>query len=280
MWKIDKPLLEEAIDDIRNIISESNGIITINDKPHISYIYRLYERNGGMIDEANNNRCRKEVLDKLESLYSNKTYEGKKFFYIRQALFRSADFCPMCGFGEPSQLDHYMPKSQYQSLSLCRLNLVPVCSVCNNKKRDKEYHLFLHPYYVKFPPNTIFLTANIHVNEHKHIFSWKYSINVKGLETELAEKINSQVSAIKLLSRLQRASNIFLSEQFCCMDFCSDKSLKDFLKSQMNKMIHLYGLNDWRSALLRALLLSSKFKKEEANLFAKMVKPANSGVNV
>lgn len=280
MWKIDKPLLEEAINDIRNIISESGGVITIHDEPHISYIYRLYERNGGTIDQADNNRCRNEVLDKLESMYANKTYEGHKFFYIRQSLFKLTDFCPMCGFGEPSQLDHYMPKSQYQSLSLCRLNLVPVCSICNNKKRDKEYHQFIHPYYVEFPKNVIFLTVNIHVNEHEHILSWKYSIDVRGLGKELGEKINSQVSSIKLLSRLQKASNLFLSEMFCCANFASDESLKDFLKNQMNKMIYLYKQNDWRSALLKALFLSPKFKKEEANQFAKKVKPANNGVNV
>ena len=43
MWKLEKPLLEDAIRDIENIIEESNGDIPPNEEPMLSFIYRLYD---------------------------------------------------------------------------------------------------------------------------------------------------------------------------------------------------------------------------------------------
>lgn len=42
--------------------------------------------------------------------------------------------CPLCGFGQVSTLDHFMPKSFYPYFAVLPLNLVPVCADCNKKK--------------------------------------------------------------------------------------------------------------------------------------------------
>lgn len=279
MWILDKPLLEDAIQDINKIIANSNGVITDNDKPIITFLYRLYDHSNGVIELDDNNRCREAVQNKLYSMYETHTYERQKLYGIRRDLFKLATVCPMCGIGEPSQLDHQMPRSVYKSLSLCRLNLVPLCSVCNNKKRDKDYTNFVHPYYAIFPSGVIFLVANIHVNEHKHIMSWKYTLELGGLNKDLADKVAYQTSVIKLLNRLQKASNTYLSELFCFETFSTDAALKDFLRREMNKMIKLRGNNDWQTTLLRALFMSPKFRKEEANQFANRIRPFNHGAN-
>lgn len=282
MWKLEKPLLDDAIRDIDRIVFHSNNEITNNDKPHIIHIYRLYDRNGGTIHMSDNNRCSKTVQERLYVMYDRKTYEGQDLYYIRKELFKLADICPMCGFGEPSQLDHQMPRDQFKSLSLCRLNLVPICGVCNNKKRNKNPADFVHPYYTDFPNGIIFLVANIHINEHTHKTSWVYSIetNYPQITTDLADKINKQVSHIKLKRRLQQVSNTFIADLFFGHYYSTEKALKTFLQMEMNSKIHLYGLNDWRSTLLSALFYSSKFKKEEANLLTGRITPFNRGVNV
>ena len=280
MWKLEKPLLEDAIHDIEKIIAESGGVISSTERTTLSYIYRLYDRNRGYIQSSDNDKCSTEVQNKLYKMYDRKTYEGQKLYYIRKELFKSADICPMCGIGEPSQLDHQLPRDKYKSLSLCRLNLVPVCGVCNNKKRDKDPVMFIHPYYQDFPNDKIFLVANIHINEKKHIISWKYEFDVRGMDDNLREKIRYQTSVIKFLRRIQKASNSFILEMFCCSTFQSVETLKHFLRNEFNKKIYLYGANDWRTVLLYALFTSPKFGVEEAAYLAGKCKPFNRGANV
>lgn len=279
MWKLEKPLLDDAIRDIKKIIAESGGVISSAEGNTLSYIYRLYDRGQGYIHPSDNDRCSTEVQDTLYNMYKQKTYEGQKLYYIRKELFKLADICPMCGIGEPSQLDHQLPRSIYKSLSLCRLNLVPVCSMCNNKKKDKDSTRFIHPYYQEFPNGKMFLVANIHINEKKHVVSWKYEFDVHGIDDKLREKIHYQASVIKLLRRIQKASNSFVSEMFYCSTFQSPKALKRFLQNEFNKKTHLYGLNDWRTVLLHALFTSPKFGVEEAIYLAGKCKPFNRGAN-
>ena len=280
MWILEKPLLETAIQDIDNIISNSNGVITEVDKIYINYLYRLYNHSNGSITLNDNNRCRYLVQNKLYSMYDTLTYGGKNLYYIREELFKPVKNCPMCGFGEPSQLDHQMPRSVYKSLSLCRLNLVPTCSVCNNKKNNKDYSRFVHPYYAQFPNGVIFLVVNIHIDERTHVTSWKYALELNGLSQDLADKVKYQVSEINLLNRLQRESNNYLSDLFGGLRFSSDTALKEFLRDKMNDSLSRYKINDWRSALLRALYNSSKFKKEEAHELSNRRRPLNNGANV
>ena len=56
-----------------------------------------------------------------------------------------------------------MPKADYKSLALCRLNLVPMCYECNNTKSNQPYREFIHAYYTELPANVDFLIADIGV---------------------------------------------------------------------------------------------------------------------
>lgn len=282
MWTLEKPSLNDALRDIHHIIEQSNGVISQTDTSSIIYAYRIYDRNGGKITSADNMKISQTVQNKLYDMYDTKTYERQNLYYLRKDLFKLADICPMCGVGEPSQLDHQMPRCDYKSLSLCRLNLVPLCGVCNNKKRAKDSNDFIHPYYAKFPKNVVFLVADIHINERTHKMSWVYKIetNATGISTELSEQINKQAAAIKLIRRLQKASNNYLADLFCKCNFFSDEALKSFVQIEMNKAIYRYGRNDWRSTLLCGLFSSPKFKTEEVNEFAVHVTPVNRGANV
>lgn len=59
--------------------------------------------------------------------------------------------CPLCGVGQVSTLDHYLPKGRYPQLSVVPLNLIPACKDCNSGKgvaiafcaEDQS----LHPYF-------------------------------------------------------------------------------------------------------------------------------------
>lgn len=58
--------------------------------------------------------------------------------------------CPYCNFGEQWEQDHYLPKSTFPEFTLYAANLVPICKVCNGKKKTR-YHakgerLFLYAF--------------------------------------------------------------------------------------------------------------------------------------
>lgn len=267
MWILEKPSLEQAIEDIKKIIEKSNDKITIKDGAILAYIYRLYNRNGGIISEADNNRCDTIVQNKLYSMYDYCTYKNRGLYYIRKELFNANKVCPMCGYNESSQLDHQMPRSTYKSLSLCRLNLVPLCGVCNNKKHNKDPRMFVHPYYAQFPSGVIFLIVNVCINIREHKMSWKYNFDFRGIKKDLADKIEYQANAIQLIDRLQQMSNTYLLDLFCNQFFTTDIALKSFLQFHLNKCISLYGPNDWRTAFIRALYMSPSLGKEEVENF-------------
>jgi len=59
--------------------------------------------------------------------------------------------CPLCGHGQVSTLDHYLPRSSFPALTVLPINLIPACGDCNKLKRDflpsTQEELSLHPYY-------------------------------------------------------------------------------------------------------------------------------------
>lgn len=64
--------------------------------------------------------------------------------------------CVLCFQREVDALDHYLPRSEHQELSVAPDNLIPVCSKCNRTSAkgthdpDEYVDQLLHPYYDDF----------------------------------------------------------------------------------------------------------------------------------
>lgn len=60
--------------------------------------------------------------------------------------------CPFCGgIGEPNELDHFLPKSDFGYYSIFPYNLIPICKDCNQKYKKTFYPIeknnqLIHPY--------------------------------------------------------------------------------------------------------------------------------------
>ena len=64
--------------------------------------------------------------------------------------------CPICGGkGGITELDHYLPKSEYPTLCVNPNNLIPICDSCNKEKKNKKYSVEegmpLHLYVDRLP---------------------------------------------------------------------------------------------------------------------------------
>ena len=280
MWILEKPLVQDAINDIAKVISSSGSQINASTKKQLILLYKLYDRNNGTITETDDERINETDREILYNLY-NKTYENQKLYYIRKALMKMVTVCPMCGIQPPSELDHQMPRSKYKSLSVCRLNLVPVCGVCNNKKNAKEPKDFIHPYYDHNLTGIPFFLIEIHSNTTTHRMSWKFSINEQIISDKiLVNKVKNQMGVIRLERRLYKETNNLLSEFLFGAENWSQKTLDEMLNHEYKKSLQLRGMNDWHTVFFNALKTSPAFGIDEAKEYIKRhVKPFNNGVN-
>jgi len=279
MWILEKPLIDEALNDVTRIIAESDGKLADADGILLNRLYRTYDRQGGTISEQQNDALGKSARKVLYGLY-DKTQEGHRLSYIRTQLFKSVDICPMCGIQPPSQLDHQMPRSKYESLSVCRLNLVPICGVCNNKKRAKEASAFVHPYYDHELQDLPFFVIEVHSSPVTHRMSWKFSINEQVIgSATLAEKISTQVGVVKLFRRLYKETNHVLSHLLYGAENWSEESLNIILRHEYESYRYRLGTNDWHTVFIKALIDSPRFSLQEAKVYAQRIAPVNRGVN-
>lgn len=97
MWRLGKPALDSALQDIDKIIRASGNRLDDTIKPKMQYVIRMYDQNKGSIASSVLNRFTCDEGDLIHNMYGSKTYEGQELYYIREELFNGVDLCPLCG---------------------------------------------------------------------------------------------------------------------------------------------------------------------------------------
>lgn len=117
------------------------------------------------------------VKDAYKDKFSNKKVEDARDYYDRildEGKRAARGACPFCEITPPSELDHYLPKSDFPVLALTPANLVPICSECNKLARKGDYvpgnydDALFHPYFDRLP-ETAWLRAEIHFEEDPYV---------------------------------------------------------------------------------------------------------------
>ena len=74
-----------------------------------------------------------------------------RIYYEKLRYPTGSDKCPFCGQRPSSTLDHYLAKSDYPTIVVSPVNLVPACKDCNFVKNNsfptKSEEETLHPYF-------------------------------------------------------------------------------------------------------------------------------------
>lgn len=261
MWILKKPDLTEAKKDIKVVVRHCNSL-NDDDRVLLEQLYDDYNNGGGEVTRQQllPLDSKKEVIKQQYAKTIGKLSgrcQDNHLVNMRTDLLHGVHKCPYCSINEPEQLDHYMDKSRYGQLAVCRLNLVPLCCKCNNSKRDLPYSDFVHPYYQSFPDADI-LVADCKIVRNNVVVSWGIDRDVLGDE-ELADRIESQMKHIQLLPRLQKAMIEFLSQSFGSFNGSEDDELKECLGLLLRSTSSCYGRNDWRTALIRGLIKCPQF---------------------
>lgn len=251
MWTIpDKPTLRKALNDAAKTVSHCRSLDAA-DQAKLETLYRTYDAKEGRLDNADLTPLEGKK-DEIKKHYS-KTYGKGELAYIRKELMKDIERCPMCSILPVTDLDHFWNESQYGQLAVCRLNLVPTCGKCNKKKTNSSPDEFVHAYYQQFPAGVIFFKATCKIVKGYVVPS--FSIDGAGLgDAVLTRRLTSQVTEIKLKNRLRAATKEYLRVLFQETKFTTDRTLSAFLKRTVMNLTLEYGLNDWRTALVRGLI--------------------------
>lgn len=120
-----------------------------------------------------------EADDELRDLYKRtmvrKGGPGRATYDLLR-LSAAGGICPLCGHGNVSTLDHYLPKESYADFTILPSNLVPACSDCNRAKhRFFPAHAaeqLLHPYFDRLPEG-VWLRATVAYETNTPILAFK-----------------------------------------------------------------------------------------------------------
>ena len=250
MWLIeDPPTLRKAMNDAVKTVAHCRALDAA-DQAKLLKLYKEYDSKKGRIDAADLVPLDRKKVD-IKKQYP-KTYGKGILSNIRKDLMKDIERCPMCSLLPVTDLDHFWNQNSYGQLAVCRLNLIPTCGTCNVYKSDSSSNLFIHAYYEQIPSGVVFLNANCKIVNGYVIPA--FSINGTGLcNPILTQRLIEQIVQVHLKNRLRAASKEYMRKLLQGTTFTSDAALKSFLKKEESEKTRDYGLNDWRTALIRGL---------------------------
>lgn len=252
MWKVLKPNLSDALSDVD--LLENLGIVPTSEVGKIKRLVKQYDSQDGQVTDAQHSLINRPVAARIHKAYEvDKLYNQKKPFHpVRLELYEKVSRCPYCSTGTGDDtLDHYMSKSDYHAMSMCRLNLVPCCWKCNGTKNTKPYSDFVHPYYGNFPEGVEFFCADISLIGGIVIFQFR--VVGTHLSSNLYSKLTTQINHLRLNERLRKSGIEFLRNAVIGQ-LNNIEAIHASIPLMYKKTVENYGLNDWRTALVRGMM--------------------------
>ncbi|MDH1511347.1 HNH endonuclease [Pseudomonas mosselii] len=230
-------------------------------------IYDRYDADQGVASNAlKGNGFPQALIDALDGAF-DKTQEKRKLYPLRQRLFEGVDLCPICGITPPVELDHFLPRSEFKPLAIYPRNLVPLCHACNHTKlagfgdQDDEAARFLHAYF-DIIPDEQFLQADIEIQQGALTVSFKISVDAD-LPEGYANRLNRQMSSLKLNDRYEREVNSYISSHAVALhlqyNVGGQDCVRSFLELQARYEVRQFYRNHWRPTLLYSLSRYDEF---------------------
>jgi len=269
VWILPPPDVADVDAQLTKALTYANGVpvyaLSPVERAALLVVYQAYDNLLGQPDPSLTPAILAACRGHIREGYSQ-VQIGGRLAELRAALLASTDVCPYCGFGEPTELDHYLPKTQYDELAVYPRNLVPCCGPCNNAKRTIIPGVppgpgLIHAYFQELPDaefmraDVVFAAGALDVT---------FRIDSAELTPALAAMLQFQLVRLKLNDRYPRQINKFLSEQRTAMVMFKENglppaALSSYLLRSASSLAENFGRNDWRPALLGALADSADF---------------------
>lgn len=269
MWTLPQTDVTDVDEQLTTALTYANGTpiysLSPAEREAVRAVYQAYDAMLGQPDPSlmppELAACRSHIRDGYGQVQI-----GGRLAGLRASLLASTDVCPYCGFGEPTELDHYLPKTQFEELAIYPRNLVPSCGPCNSAKRTIVPEAssdpgLIHAYFQELP-DAEFMYADIDFDDGA--LDVTFRIKFLPRDTPLAAMLEFQLNRLKLHQRYRRQINKFLFEQRTAIVQFKERGLPpaelaSYLRRSAASLADNFGRNDWRPALLRALAASEGF---------------------
>ncbi|WP_324832101.1 HNH endonuclease signature motif containing protein [Pseudomonas saxonica] len=269
MWRLNTPNIEITDRELLTALTLVNGNpvypISDNQRQRIRELYQEYDNNSG--NPHDNLKGEDIVLDLRQAIhdaYGSQVQIRGRLEDYRDKIKLNAECCPYCGFGAITDLDHHLPRSTYKAHAIYARNLIPSCSACNNLKRAKAGDTpdtqFSHVYFGQVPQE-VFLVASATANISGLVVT--YSIQkTPNLNVDEFQRLKYQFSALNLNDRYVSQVNIHIGSLRTSIELMAvhgENALRSYLQQCYEQSRQDFGMNHWRSALLKALTESDEF---------------------
>ncbi|NDI98721.1 hypothetical protein GWA97_06505 [Flavobacterium sp. LaA7.5] len=258
-----------ALDELDVALKYANGTYKYElESEELDIIKKIYEKYDASQAKADDDfksiLLQKATNDALQEAYNEIQIKGR-LSTLRNTLLLAIDKCPYCGIVVPDELDHYLPQSIYQAISVYSRNLIPICHKCNNAKRiaingvTKTYY---NAYYQIFPKKTFFI-ADINFIAPSLIIDFR--IDSTDLDEDLRDKLDFQFSRTKLNEKLIKEAHTFINDNKAAIEMVfegdNDNGVKNLFLKQHKDFLNSYGINYWKTSLVYSLSNCEPFCK-------------------
>lgn len=230
--------------------------------------FQIYEENKESLENINeykgiNEEQKEALLDCYKrSGYLENSVIQKSIKDIQEAHHKEK--CPYCRINTPNTIDHYLPKDDFPEFAFLPINLIPCCSICNERKgtrwKDDNSRFFLNYYFDKITQDK-FLYINLEYKKDnlKFTSSINYYLDVANIDDDHnSDIIISHFDKLNLLERydkliMEEISNIYT------MIIKNNYPIDNYritIDMQYNTFKDVYGENHWKTALYKAILES------------------------
>jgi hypothetical protein len=240
-------------------LSESRGAETADLlRSATRNVFRAYDRYLERSADASRIRRLRANKDTLAALESNYELLRSRTGY-GELLEVTNGRCPMCGFGEASTLDHYLPRSVYPEFSVLALNLLPACARCNLLKGHAvgrtPSEQFLHCFFHQVPSIPL-LVCNVDVRPGTLLVEFRIR-PIRRIDPDILARVSSHFHRLHLANRFRRETLNEIGDRRATFDtFVGNGNhiaLRHRLRDEARGFLRTLGPNHWKTALYSAL---------------------------
>ena len=244
----------------------------LNIKNDVYIAYRKYESalNNNNLENLKSTTLFQTNKDALNSMYSFENKELKK--YMNEIMTNNNnqdDECPICQIDTISCFDHFVPKEDYPEFSINIHNLIPSCSICNNKKRKyflkNNKRMFINIYIDKIPSDKRFLYLKYDEN-NVPVFNIN---NLDNMDIDLYNRLNYTFTKLLILKRYNKRMYKeiqILNKTFRKMNILPKARIKRIIKQRISENEIKFGPTHWETLLYKELV-------DNNNLFEFIINP-------
>jgi len=173
-------------------------------------------------------------------------------------------YCPLCGVGRVSTIDHYLPRDVYPEFSILADNLVAVCHFCNWRKGTRcgftSGDSFFHCYLDDLPDDEL---VKVHVTLGMSVGVAYQILQPDSVDVRIVDCLRTHFNRFDLWTQYQAVASEAMSEQAesfrSIFEANGAEGLREHIHLQALGATRVMGRNGWRAALLRGLRDSDEF---------------------